>query len=166
MGLSNSIIVFEKKVPGLSSRALAGFVLKARAAAGLRGAASVLITGNSSMRRLNSRFRGKSAPTDVLSFPAASVNGFIGDIAISLDIAERNARLLGHSVDDEIRILILHGILHLAGYDHENDKGEMAKKEILLRRRLALPTSLIERSDKPARKKSAKSARTMARSPR
>jgi probable rRNA maturation factor len=167
MKLSNSIIIFEKKLPGLSSRAFAGFALKACRAAGLRGDVSVLITGNSSMRRLNSRFRGKSRPTDVLSFPAASANGFAGDIAISLDIAERNARLLGHSVADEIRILILHGILHLAGYDHESDKGEMAKKEILLRRRLALPTSLIERSDSlPTRKKLATLARAVARSPR
>jgi len=158
MKSSNPIIVFEKKVPGLSSRALAGFAFKARRAAGLRGAVSVLITGNSSMRRLNSRFRGKGRPTDVLSFSAAaSANGFAGDIAISLDIAEHNARLLGHSVNDEIRILILHGILHLAGYDHENDKGEMAKREILLRRRLALPIGLIERSDRPlVRKKSAR----------
>jgi probable rRNA maturation factor len=165
MKSSNSIIVFEKKLSGLSSRNLAGFALKARRAAGLRGAVSVLITNNSHMRRLNEHFRGKTKATDVLSFPAAgSANGFAGDIAISLDMAVRNARLLGHSVADEIRILMLHGILHLAGYDHENDKGEMAKKEILLRRCLALPTSLIERSDKsPARKKSARPARTMAR---
>src|SRR3954469_3023863 len=166
MKLSNSIIIFEKKLPGLSSRALAGFALKARRATGLRGAVSVLITGNPSMRRLNSSFRGKNRPTDVLSFPAAaSANGFAGDIAISLDIAERNARLLGHSVADEIRILILHGMLHLAGYDHENDQGEMAKKEILLRRRFALPTSLIERSDKfSARRDSSNMTRAAARS--
>jgi probable rRNA maturation factor len=166
MKLSNSIIIFEKKLPGLSSRALAGFALKARRATGLRGVAGVLITGNRSMRRLNSSFRGKNQPTDVLSFPAASsANGFVGDIAISLDIAERNARLLGHSVADEIRILILHGMLHLAGYDHENDEGEMAKKEIVLRRRFALPTSLIERSRMPSvRKKSANPVRGMARS--
>src|SRR6266550_1504964 len=159
MKSSNSIVVFEKTLPQLSSRALAGFVLKARRAAGLRGPVSVLITGNSSMRRLNSCFRGKNQPTDVLSFPVdASAKGLAGDIAISLEIAERNARLLGHSAADEIRILILHGMLHLAGYDHENDKGEMAKKESLLRRRFALPTSLIERSDLPsARKKSADS---------
>jgi len=86
---------------------------------------------------------------------------------ISLDIAARNARVLGHSVADEIRILMLHGILHLAGYDHESDKGEMAKKEILLRRRLELPTSLIERSNgSTTRKRSTKSARTTARLPR
>ena len=168
MKLSNPIIALEKKLPGLSPRALAGFAFKACRAAGLRGTVSILITGNSSMRRLNSRFRGKGRPTDVLSFPAAaSANGLVGDIAISLDIAERNARLLGHSVNDEIRILILHGILHLAGYDHENDKGEMARKEILLRRRLALPTGLIERSDRsPARKQSAKSACAIVRSSR
>jgi probable rRNA maturation factor len=166
MKSSNSIIVLEKKLSGLSSRALVAFALKARRAAGLRGTVSVLITGNSAMRRLNSHFRGKTKATDVLSFPAAgSANGSAGDIAISLDIAVRNARLLGHSVADEIRILMLHGILHLAGYDHENDKGEMAKKEILLRRRLALPTSLIERRDKsPAQNKSARPARTMTRS--
>lgn len=168
MKFSNPIIVFEEKLPGLNSRALAGFALKACRATGLGGAVSVLITGNSNMRRLNSRFRGKNSSTDVLSFPAAATaNGFVGDIAISLDIAEHNARLLGHSVNDEIRILMLHGILHLAGYDHENDKGEMAKKEILLRRRLALPTSLIERSRRaPARKKPATAARAMARSSR
>jgi probable rRNA maturation factor len=168
MKSGNAIIVFQKKLSGLSSRVLAGFALKARRAAGLRGAVSVLITDNSTMRRLNTQFRGKSKATDVLSFPAAaSANGFAGDIAISLDIAARNAHLLAHSVADEIRILMLHGILHLAGYDHENDSGEMAKKEIVLRRRLALPTSLIERSDKPpARKKLARPARTMARSSR
>jgi probable rRNA maturation factor len=164
MKLSNPIIVFEKKLPGLSSSALASFAYKARRAAGLRGAVSVLITGNSSMRQLNSRFRGKGRPTDVLSFrTAAAANGFVGDIAISLDIAEQNARLLGHSVNDEIRILILHGMLHLAGYDHENDQGEMAKKEILLRRRLALPTALIERND---RSPVTKSARAILRSSR
>src|SRR3954447_25016538 len=166
MKLSHSTIIFEKKFPGLSSRALAGFALEARRATGLRGTVSVLITGNSSMRRLNSSFRGKNRPTDVLSFPAAaSPNGFVGDIAISLDIAETNARRLGHSVANEIRILILHGMLHLAGYDHENDEGEMAKKEIVLRRRFALPTSLIERSRMPSvRKKSANPVRGMARS--
>ena len=168
MKSTNSIIVFEKKLSGLSSRALAGFALKARRAAGLRGVVSVLITGNSTMRRLNTHFRRKTKATDVLSFPvAASANGFAGDIAISLDIAVRNARLLGHTVDAEVRILMLHGILHLAGYDHENDKGEMAKKEILLRRRLGLPTSLIERTEKSApRRKSMRPVRTMARSSR
>jgi probable rRNA maturation factor len=161
MKFKNPIIVLDKRLPGLSSRALATFVLKANAAAGLRGAVSVLITGNSGMRRLNARFRGKDLPTDVLSFPApAPANGFVGDIAISFEIAAHNARLLQHSVPDEIRILILHGILHLAGYDHENDQGEMARKEIALRKKFALPTGLIERGSKASvREKSAKSSR-------
>jgi len=168
MKLSNPTIVFEKKLPGLNSRVLTGFLQKARRAVGLHGTVSVLITGNSSMSRLNSRFRGKSAATDVLSFPAAApANGFTGDIAISLDIAEHNARLLGHSVAEEIRILILHGMLHLAGYDHENDQGEMAKKEIALRKLFALPSGLIERgSQAPGRKKSAKGPPLLARSRR
>ena len=165
MKSSHPIIVFEKKIPGSGSRGLESFVLKASHAAGLSGAVSVLITGNSSMRGLNARFRGKNRPTDVLSFPAAaSANGFVGDIAVSLDVAVANARLLGHSVADEIRILILHGILHLAGYDHENDHGEMAKEEIVLRKRLALPTGLIERGYKAkAPKKSARATLTLAR---
>jgi probable rRNA maturation factor len=158
MKFTNSTIIFERKPPGLNSRLLSSFVLKASSAAGLRGAVSVLITGNSSIRQLNARFRDKNQPTDVLSFPAApSAKGFAGDIAVSFDVAASNARVLGHSVSDEIRILILHGILHLAGYDHESDRGEMAEKEILLRQRFALPTGLIERSshrhsqDKPAK---------------
>ena len=165
MKSSHPIIVFEKKIPGSGSRGLESFVLKASHAAGLKGGVSVLITGNSSMRGLNARFRGKNRPTDVLSFPAAaSANGFVGDIAVSLDVAVANARLLGHSVADEIRLLILHGILHLAGYDHESDQGEMAKEEIVLRKRLALPTGLIERGYKAkAPKKSARAAPTLAR---
>ena len=165
MTSSHPIIVSEKKIPGLGSRGLDSFVLKASHAAGLNGGVSVLITGNSSMRGLNARFRGKNRPTDVLSFPAAaSANGFVGDIAVSLDVAVANARLLGHSVADEIRILILHGILHLAGYDHENDHGEMAKEEIVLRKRLALPTGLIERGYKTKTpKKSARATLALAR---
>jgi len=168
MKFSNPTIIFEKRVSGLSSRGIDSFVLKASYAAGLRGAVSVLITGNSGIRKLNARFRGKNLATDVLSFPAtASADSFGGDIAISLDIAAHNARLLGHSVSDEIRILILHGILHLAGYDHESDRGEMAKKEIMLRRRFALPTGLIERgTEATARKKSAKAAPVLARTRR
>ena len=168
MNLSAPTIVFEKKLPGLSSRVLTVFLQKARRAVGLHGTVSVLITGNSSMSRLNSCFRGKATATDVLSFPPAGpANRFAGDIAISLDIAEHNAHLLGHSVADEVRILILHGMLHLAGYDHENDHGEMAKKETALRKRLVLPSGLIERgSQVPPRTKSAKRPPLPARSRR
>jgi len=144
---STRTTVFDRTSPRLSARRLESFVAEASRAAGLGGRVTVLITSNSKIRRLNSRFRGKDSPTDVLSFPAGPLaNDFSGDIAVSLDIAARNARELGHSVAEEIRILILHGILHLAGYDHENDRGEMEGKETALRRKLGLPTGLIERS--------------------
>jgi probable rRNA maturation factor len=166
--LNNPSITFEKNLRSLNSRVLADFLSKGIRAVGLRGTVSVLITSNAGIRKLNARFRGKKKATDVLSFPAAaSAHGFAGDIAISLDIATQNASLLGHSVSDEIRILILHGVLHLAGYDHETDQGEMAKKEIALRKRFALPSGLIERgSPVSARKKSAKGPPIPARSRR
>src|SRR5579884_1565615 len=141
-----STIVLEKTAGGLNSGALGKFLAKTLKVAGLRGAVSVLITSDTKIRNLNSTFRRKNSTTDVLSFPAAAANGFVGDIAISVDIARKNARALGHSLNDEVRILILHGILHLAGYDHENDRGEMEQKEISLRRRLGLPLGLIERT--------------------
>ena len=109
----------------------------------------MLVTSGRELKALNSRFKSKHCATDVLSFPApAFALDFAGDIAISSDIAAHNARKLGHSLADEIRVLILHGILHLAGYDHERDAGEMARKELMLRKRLLLPASLIERTVK------------------
>jgi probable rRNA maturation factor len=162
------IVVFERRVPGVNSRVLENFVTGACKASGVRGAVSVLITGNVRIRNLNLRFRGNKSATDVLSFPAGrSQNGFAGDIAISLDIAKRNARSLGHSVSDEIRILILHGILHLAGYDHENDGGKMAAKEARLRQSFGLPTGLIERnSGHPADANSPSAVTTVKREKR
>src|SRR2546423_1855456 len=71
---------------------------------------------------------------------------YAGDLAISIEIARRNAWKLGHSLQDEIKILMLHGILHLTGYDHESDNGEMAKLEEELRLKLGLPATLISRS--------------------
>lgn len=101
------------------------------------------------MKKLNQNFRNKNQTTDVLSFPAEQYAGqkMVGDLAISAKIARENARRLGHSFLDEIKILVLHGILHLAGYDHETDSGQMAAAEHKLRKRLHLPDSLIERSD-------------------
>ena len=139
-------IILKRPVSGVSRRALALFVVEACRAAGLKGAVTVMVTHSREMRSLNSRFRGKDQATDVLSFPPPVLdNGFAGDIAVSIDIAARNARFLGHSLGQEVQILVLHGILHLAGYDHEDDAGEMAEREVRLRRRLKLPASLIER---------------------
>jgi probable rRNA maturation factor len=122
-----------------------------------RESLSICFVGNAEMARWNRAYRGKKGPTDVLSFPAdASVRhsvkhrarkpfqrdlapaSYLGDIAIAPAVAWRNARRFGHPFTDEIRILILHGILHLMGYDHETDDGEMDRREHRLRRALRL----------------------------
>jgi probable rRNA maturation factor len=107
---------------------------------------SCLIAEDAEIRRLNRQYRGKNHATDVLSFPAAGRNGFAGDIAISIDRARVQAAEMGHSLADELRILMLHGALHLAGMDHETDSGEMARAERSWRKRLGLPDGLIERA--------------------
>jgi probable rRNA maturation factor len=143
------MVILQRRVTGLQEDALDRFVTRAKRAVRLRGSVTVLVTSSRELRRLNQRFRGKDNPTDVLSFPAPplSVGRFAGDVAISAEIAKENARRLGHSAADEIKVLTLHGVLHLAGYDHEHDAGEMARKERRLRKQLGLPTALIERND-------------------
>jgi len=138
-----------RRVPGLGALSLARFASRVREAVRLPGAVNILVSDDRELRKLNRQFRGKNHPTDVLSFPANDVNKFAGDLAISVQMAARNARPLGHSTADEVKILVLHGVLHLAGYDHERDNGRMARKEQQLRRRLGLPLGLIERASRP-----------------
>ena len=142
------MIIIRKAAPGISEQALARFAQRARKAAGLRGQVNVVLTSSRAMRGLNRRFRGKDKTTDVLSFPPVPVvaDRFSGDIAISTDIACRNARLYQHAPAQELKILILHGMLHLAGYDHESDSGGMARREERLRRALGLSDGLIRRT--------------------
>jgi len=142
-------VIVHSKVQGVSARALGQFAARAQRATGVRGEVDVLVTSSAALRRLNRRFRGKDKATDVLSFPSAE--GTAGDLAISAEIAARNARRLGHTAADELKILILHGLLHLAGYDHETDSGTMAREEARLRRALGLPAALIERTGKRRR---------------
>ena len=150
------MVIIQERVAGLNEAALAKFVARVRRAVGLRGAVSVLVTNSRELQALNHRFRGKNKPTDVLSFPAMPglIRGFVGDVAISAEIAARNSRRLGHTAAEEIRILTLHAVLHLAGYDHERDDGEMDRKEARLRKSLGLPVGLIERSGRRPRGKS------------
>jgi probable rRNA maturation factor len=131
----------------LSSSGLSRFLNRARLAVGLTGEVDVLLADNSTLRGLNKSFRGKNKPTDVLSFPTPAEidHAHAGDLAISLEMAARQATAYGHTLRDEVRILLLHGLLHLAGEDHETDDGEMATREAALRRELRLPTTLIER---------------------
>jgi probable rRNA maturation factor len=104
-----------------------------------------LITGDAELQRLNRDYRGKDYATDVLSFPSEESDSRIGDLAISAARARAQARRFGHSTEVEIRILMLHGVLHLTGLDHETDSGAMARAEKRWRARLALPNGLIER---------------------
>lgn len=105
-----------------------------------------LVTDDRELRRLNREFRGKDYATDVLSFPADTESDVLGEMAISADRAKEQAGEYGHDCETEIRILMLHGLLHLLGMDHETDRGEMARAESKWREKLILPTGLIERA--------------------
>ena len=112
------MIILEHEDEDIRERALALFAGKAQRAVRLRGEVNIRITSSREMRELNRRFRKQNKPTDVLSFPSG-LPKLAGDIAISAEIAASNAAELGHSTETELKILILHGLLHLAGYDHE-----------------------------------------------
>lgn len=129
---------------------LARFLKRACRAAGVAGEVTALLADDARLKSLNRSYRGKNKATDVLSFPAMdNGEGVAGDLAISVETAARQAAEHGHSTEDELRILMLHGVLHLAGFDHETDKGEMRAREAELRARLKLPLGLIERTAKP-----------------
>jgi probable rRNA maturation factor len=114
---------------------------------------AVRLIGDTEMARLNATYRKKKGPTDVLSFPVAEDSakpgtlkqqvrkaggGFLGDIAIAPKAARRNAKELERQLPEELKVLILHGVLHLLGYDHETDRGEMERIEMRLRRKLGI----------------------------
>ncbi|MFI5096335.1 MAG: rRNA maturation RNase YbeY [Candidatus Acidiferrales bacterium] len=134
-------------------RPLGLFLQRVKDELGLRGdCVAVRLIADGEMARLNGKYRGKRRVTDVLSFPVEhrskpelranpkykQRSAFLGDIAISPAVARRNARSFGRGLTEELRILILHGVLHLLGYDHEADRGEMERVEMRLRRRLGI----------------------------
>jgi probable rRNA maturation factor len=138
--------------------------LAAVAPARARGEVAVALVTDAHIRKLNSRYRKKTVPTDVLSFSAQSVSripdpGYrtpgpvLGDIVIATGVARRQARDAGHSYQTELRVLALHGLLHLLGYDHDTrtGRGRMARLEARLRRSGGLSVGLIERSDRRRR---------------
>jgi len=120
---------------------------------------NVCLVDDAAIQQMNRRFRGKPRPTDVLSFPwkdgpdrlrakrggADAMRFFLGDIAISVETARRNARAEGHSLRNEIRWLILHGVLHLLGYNHETDGGQMTARELAVRDELGLNRRHVRR---------------------
>ncbi|HKD84694.1 MAG TPA: rRNA maturation RNase YbeY [Terriglobales bacterium] len=141
------MLLLDYQPDGVREAALRLFAKKAQRAVGLAGEVTIFITSSDQIRELNRRFRGKNEATDVLSFELPSKEAkAAGDIAISGEIAAANAAELGHSAETELKILVLHGLLHLAGYDHERDNGEMRVLEADLRSKLKLPIGLIERA--------------------
>jgi probable rRNA maturation factor len=135
----------ETRIP--STRMLTQFLREAQTAVRLRGQVTVLLTTDRKIRQLNRDFRDKDKATDVLSFPAEpGPEKLAGDLAISVPTARKQAVAQGHALSIEIKVLMLHGLLHLAGYDHETDTGQMARRERVLRARLGLPIGLIERA--------------------
>ena len=126
--------------------------LASTAPARARGTVTIVLVGDAAMRRLNREWRGKDHATDVLSFPADDetprVRGRIrhlGDVVIATGVAARQAREARHAYGTELKVLALHGLLHLLGYDHETDSGRMARAERRLRHKGGLPAGLIER---------------------
>lgn len=143
MSPEGSTVTFRRVPENLRRRPIERFARKLQADVAKGRAFDCLITGDAELRRLNREFRGKDAPTDVLSFP--SLVGGLGDVAISSGRARAQAREFGHTVEQEIQILMLHGVLHLLGMDHERDGGRMARAERRWRASLGLPNGLIER---------------------
>ena len=108
----------------------------------------LILTTDEEIKELNKTYRNKDKATDVLSFPLEDIPGMpLGSIVISVDTAKKEAKKFGHSVEDEIKLLFIHGLLHLLGYDHEVDNGEMREKEKEIIEKFNLPKSLIVRTE-------------------
>jgi len=124
----------------LDTKSWAEFAAKAADALGQKqSSATIAFVSDKTIRQLNRQFRGVDKATDVLSFPADDPNKTnLGDVAISVETATRQARENGLTFDQEVAQLILHGLLHLSGYDHETDNGEMNRLEVRLRKRLGI----------------------------
>jgi probable rRNA maturation factor len=137
-----SVATPDSQTPG--TRGLGQWLTKI-APARAKGDLCIAIVSDKRMRALNRQFRGKDKVTDVLSFPSGE-RGFMGDIVIASGVAKQQARAAGHPVQTELRLLALHGLLHLLGYDHEQDDGKMARFEARLRKRGGLKEGLIERA--------------------
>ena len=140
-----SALLFRHPARSVRRSALRAYLADLAGRIGGGRSVTCLISTDRELRGLNRKFRGKDRATDVLSFPEILPQGSLGEIAISLDRAAAQAAAAGHTLEEELRILMLHGMLHLAGLDHETDRGEMARTETRWRKRLGLPAGLIER---------------------
>jgi len=146
----HSTFVCGRLPAGLARRNLKAFARRLEQEVTAGRTFTCLLSNDTVLQRLNRQFLKHDYPTDVLSFPTsdeqqAAGNEPLGEIAISLQRAAAQARELGHSLETEVQILLLHGVLHLLGMDHENDRGRMARAERRHREKLGLPSGLIER---------------------
>lgn len=136
-------IQLKTRTPGVERDALAAFALDVLGELSLDGTVAIEICGRARMAKLNDDFRGKTGPTDVLAFPDGEPDEtgvcHIGDLAICASVVLENSSSMKHRFDDEMKRMILHGILHLAGYDHEADRGRMTRKERALAKKWSLP---------------------------
>lgn len=139
-----SRVLYRRAPRGLPRRDLERFARQLETEVAGKRRFQCLITNDVELRRLNLQFRGKDYPTDVLSFPEPA-DGYLGELAISAERAAEQAAEFRHSTADEIRILMLHGVLHLLGMDHERDRGRMRRAESAWRDKLGLKAGLIER---------------------
>lgn len=146
------LLIFAVATPGVDRRALREFAQRLRQEVAGGRPFCCRITTDREVRELNRRFLGEDRATDVLSFPSGEGLGPLGDIAIAFPYARRQAAAIGHPVETELRVLLLHGVLHLLGYDHETDGGRMRRAEQSWRRRLGLPHGLIGRAERGARR--------------
>ena len=145
MSEPGSTLLFEGVPRRIRRRPLSSFAARlTREVAGGRPF-TCLVTRDAELQRLNREFLGNDNPTDVLSFPSVAPEAHLGDIAISVDLAQHQARQYGHGLEQELSILMLHGLLHLLGMDHETDGGQMRRSEAAWRRRLRLPPGLLQR---------------------
>jgi probable rRNA maturation factor len=145
MPVQQTTLLFHSATPGLARRLARAFARRLESELTGGRPFTCLITDDPELRRLNREFRQQDYATDVLSFPSRQTLGFLGDVAISFPHAQRQAAEYGHAVGTEIEILMLHGVLHLLGMDHEKDRGQMARAENKWRAALGLPNGLIGR---------------------
>ena len=145
MATTEDPLIFRRAPAGLPRASLRAFADQIRDTVAGGRRFCCLMTGDGELRRLNRQFLGADYPTDVLSFPEAGPDGFLGEMAVSAERAQEQARIHGHGLEEELKILMLHGLLHLLGMDHEKDGGRMARFETRLRKKLGLPAGLIER---------------------
>jgi probable rRNA maturation factor len=146
MPSEQTTLLFHSATPGLTRAPARAFAKQLEAKITGGRPFTCLITGDAELRRLNRDFLKNDYATDVLSFPTKRTLGFLGDIAISFEHAKRQAAEHGHAVGTEIEILMLHGVLHLLGMDHEKDHGRMARAENKWRAAFGLPRGLIGRT--------------------